>query len=254
MNTAILIPARFGSTRLPGKLLLAQTGKPLIQHTWEQAIKVRGVDAVFIATDDDRIAKAVERFGGQSVMTDSAHQSGSGRIAQAAQNLAVDGKKYDIIINLQGDEPEINPDHISALIENHKNANCFASTLACPFPTHLTTGPGSPEDPAAVKVVMTNHIEKPTALYFSRSKIPHADNHRHYMHVGIYAYTFDALIEFSQTGPSPLEKAESLEQLRILEMGKEIGVLLIDKTEPGIDTAQDYSAFVERYKNLNPKT
>ena len=245
MKIAIIIPARYQATRLPGKLLLRESGKPLVQHTWEQACRVRGVDQILIAADDKRIVDAVRGFGGDAVMTATDHTTGSSRIAEAAQNIDA-----DLIINLQGDEPDIDPHTVEILIDLHKRAGCFASTLACPFPAAALSGPGSPADPSAVKVVISEPDQSDVrhALYFSRANIPYADisgdTPRAYIHIGIYAYNRDSLQRFAAHRATPLELAERLEQLRILEMGERIGVALSDHFSPGIDTRADYDRFL----------
>ncbi len=243
MKTAIIIPARLNSSRLPRKLLLNKTGKPLIQHSWERACLVKGVDQVLVATDDEAIFEVVQKFGGTAIMTDKHHTSGSARIAQAAQSIDA-----DIVINLQGDEPEINPETVADLIALQKTTDSLASTVACPFPENKKTGPGSPDDPAAVKVVLCAAKPENTAnaLYFSRAKIPHTDQNAYLMHIGIYAFSYAGLQKFANHSPTPLEQAESLEQLRILEMGEKISVLRSPSANPGIDTQADYDAFVAR--------
>ena len=251
MNAAIVIPARYGSTRLPGKPLLAETGKPLIQHVYEQARKTKHASAVIVATDDGRIFDAVKNFGGDALMTAADHESGSARIAEAA--AAVDA---EIIVNLQGDEPEVDPAHIDRLIEIQAAARTFASTLACRFPADAKSGAGSPDDPSAVKVILGQRGDANTyrALYFTRSLCPYPrDNHglisapeKYFLHIGVYAFSRASLKAFAETPPGVLEQTERLEQLRILEMGEPIAVGIIDSAPPGIDTPEDYAAFVRR--------
>jgi len=215
MKTAIIIPARLNSSRLPRKLLLNKTGKPLIQHSWERACLVKGVDQVLVATDDEAIFEVVQKFGGTAIMTDKHHTSGSARIAQAAQSIDA-----DIVINLQGDEPEINPETVADLIALQKTVKVVLCAA-------------KPENTA-------------NALYFSRAKIPHTDQNAYLMHIGIYAFSYAGLQKFANHSPTPLEQAESLEQLRILEMGEKISVLRSPSANPGIDTQADYDAFVAR--------
>lgn len=247
-KTAIIIPARYQSTRLPGKPLLSETGKPLIQHTWEQAIAVKGDNIVLVATDDQRIADTVKAFGGEAVMTSPDHSTGSARVAEAVHNLDV-----EIIINIQGDEPEIDPDLVEKLIKLQSVSGSFASTVACPFPLGLKKGPGSPDDPAAVKVI-TREVEKVglhKAIYFSRQKLPYSEDnskHPYFMHLGIYGFNINSVQQFAVHNQTPLEKSENLEQLRILEMGEDIAVLFTDQKPPGIDTPEDYRAFVARMR------
>lgn len=246
-RTLIVIPARYASTRLPGKPLLAETGKPLIQHTVEQALRVGNADVV-VATDDQRIFDAVMDFGGQAVMTDPDHQSGTDRVAEAARH-----HDAEIIVNVQGDEPEIEPDIIRQLIDTHAKAQngprpAFASTLVCPFPTDI-----DPAGPNAVKAVLSQPDDAgvQSALYFSRSLVPHPrhdEGQAPYLHLGLYAFSPESLQLFPSLSRTPLEKTESLEQLRILEHGHRIACGIVGGTAPGIDTPEDYAAFVERQR------
>ena len=242
----IVIPARHASSRLPGKPLLAETGKPLIQHTVEQAAKVNGAE-VLVATDDDKIRNAVEGFGGTAVMTSADHQSGTDRVAEAALD-----RDADVIVNVQGDEPEIAPEAIQHLIDTHLAAQdgarpAFASTLVCPFPEDT-----DPAGPNAVKAVLSapDDADVRSALYFSRSLVPfpRAGEARPFLHLGIYAFRPDTLQRFPKLPRTPLEETESLEQLRILEHGHRIACGIIDTAAPGIDTPEDYAAFVQRVR------
>ncbi|RFB04768.1 3-deoxy-manno-octulosonate cytidylyltransferase [Parvularcula marina] len=244
----IVIPARYASSRLPGKPLLAETGKPLIQHTVEQAMKVNGVEVV-VATDDERIIEAVNAFGGNAVMTDPAHQSGTDRVAEAAR-----GHDAEIIVNVQGDEPEIDPEVISLLIETHAAAQtstrpAFTSTLVCPFPEDT-----DPAGPNAVKAVLSAPDDSGvrSALYFSRSLIPYprSGEARPFLHLGLYAFTKESLQAFPTLSRTPLEQTESLEQLRILEHGHRIACGVVREAAPGIDTPEDYAGFVKRQAAL----
>lgn len=245
MRTAVVIPARFGSTRLPGKPLLRQTGKYLIQHVYEQAAKVRSTSAVIVAADDRRIADAVEGFGGRAVMTRADHPSGTDRIAEVAVGLDV-----DVIVNLQGDEPLFDPagvDQLVGLLAADQLAD--VATLATPIrdrETYLS--------PHCVKVVRD---DRGRALYFSRSPIPHVrdgepDFHarpsRFLLHLGVYAYRREALLRLAATPPHPLEDNEKLEQLRLLGMGGTIRLGIIPSAHRGIDTPADYAAFVELWR------
>lgn len=243
----IVIPARYASTRLPGKPLLAETGKPLIQHTVEQAARVKGAEVV-VATDDEKIRTAVEGFGGTAIMTAADHESGTDRVAEAAL-----GRDCDVIINVQGDEPEISPDAIQLLIDTHLSAQsgprpAFASTLVCPFPEDT-----DPAGPNAVKAVLSapDKANIRSALYFSRSLIPfpRSGKVRPFLHLGLYAFRPDTLQKFPVLPRTPLEQTESLEQLRILEHGHRIACGVIEAAAPGIDTPEDYAAFVERVKS-----
>lgn len=240
----IVIPARFGSQRLARKMLLAETGKPLIQHTWEAARTLDDVD-VLIATDHDEIRAAAEGFGAEVVMTNADHQSGTARVAEAAR-----GREASMVINCQGDEPEVVPENIRKLIEGHGAAagetrSAFLSTLACPWPDEL-----DPDNPNTVKVVTTaTGGAAEDALYFSRSVMPFPRTRAHApkMHIGLYAFSPDSLQRFAGMEPSDLAVTESLEQLTALEAGKRVAVMMVESAAPGIDTAEDYAAFVARH-------
>src|SRR5262245_46284391 len=214
MEIVAVIPARFASTRLPGKPLLSDTGRPLIQHVVEAARGASRLGRIIVATDDDRIAEAVKSFGGDCVMTRDDHPSGTDRVAEVAAALP-DAR---IIVNLQGDEPEISPralDLVVSTLEDHPDA--AMATLATPIRSEPTY-----RDPACVKVVCSRAGH---AIYFSRSPIPY---HREglpdpdskaplaYLHLGLYAYRRDFLLELAAMPPSPLEMTEKLEQLRVL--------------------------------------
>jgi 3-deoxy-manno-octulosonate cytidylyltransferase (CMP-KDO synthetase) len=245
-----VIPARFASTRLPGKPLLAETGRPLIQHVVEAARRSSRLERVIVATDDIRILEAVERFGGEAVMTRADHPSGTDRVAEVA--AAVPGAR--IVVNIQGDEPEISPqalDLLVAILERDESAPM--ATLATPIHDEAIY-----HDPACVKVVCSAAGQ---ALYFSRSPIPY---HRDglpspasrsplgYLHLGLYAYRRDFLLGLAQLPPSPLESREKLEQLRVLEAGHRIAVGFIDEPSVGIDTPDDYRRFVQRWQAAQP--
>lgn len=240
----IIIPARYASTRLPAKPLLAETGKPLIQYTVEQAQKVTDAE-VLVATDDERILHAVHDFGGQAIMTDPNHPSGSDRVAEAAF-----GRDCEVVVNVQGDEPEIEPDAIELLIDTHarsQKSECpaFASTLVCPFPDST-----DPSDPDTVKAVLSapDDAGVRSALYFSRSLVPfpRTPAAQPFLHLGLYAFSPETVQAFPTLPPTPLEKTEHLEQLRILEHGHRIACGIVDRAAPGIDTPEDYAAFVAR--------
>jgi 3-deoxy-manno-octulosonate cytidylyltransferase (CMP-KDO synthetase) len=242
MQTAIVIPARYASTRLPGKPLLRQTGKYLIQHVYERACLAKA-EAVIVATDDQRIFDAVRSFGGRVVMTRNDHPSGTDRIAEVAQHLDA-----EIIINLQGDEPLIDPkslDLLPTLLRHDLDA--AMATLATPI-----SSLDQYRDPNCVKVVIDN---RGRALYFSRSPIPYVrdgqpDFQRRpaqfLQHLGLYAYRRKFLLEFAQLPPEPLEERERLEQLRVLAAGKAICVGVVEHAGRGVDTPEDYRQFLER--------
>lgn len=241
----IVIPARYGSERLKGKMLLAETGKPLVQHTWEACIQVTDAD-VMIATDHEAIKEAAEGFGAEVAMTDPALPSGTARCAEAAR-----GRNASMVINCQGDEPEVEVENIRALIKGHAAAYAearpaFISTLACPWPDGIDAN-----NPNTVKVVTTTTgRDAEDALYFSRSVMPFPRTREHQpkMHIGLYAFAPESLEQFSTMAPSGLAQTESLEQLTALEAGQRIAVMMVDRASPGIDTREDYDAFVARQR------
>jgi len=241
-----LIPARYASTRFPGKPLAADTGKPLIQHVVEHLAACATLDRVVVATDDARIHDAVHAFGGESVMTGE-HANGTSRLAEAA---AVLGLADDaLVVNVQGDEPEIPPATVDALVRGlAADPGADMATLAAVFgPREDTT------DPNVVKLVLTRTNR---ALYFSRSPIPFdrdggdrgASRPTVYKHPGLYAYRKAFLDRYAGLEPTPLEQAEKLEQLRVLEHGFQIAVIHADAPHPGIDTPAQYAAFVARQR------
>ncbi len=257
MKNCVIIPARYGSTRFEGKPLKDATGWPLIRHVYEQVKKAKTVDHIVVATDDERIKRAVEDFGGQAIMTSDQHPSGTDRLAETVSKLS---DPYDIIVNVQGDEPEIEPALIDQIIRLHQKSGAFMSTMVCPFPKNKLSGHGSPLDPSCVKAILGQPIEGIDqgffALYFTRALAPYPrttsgaiENSAHYyMHIGMYAYSPEALQAYVKMPQSFLEKTESLEQLRILENGHSIAAQVIDAATPGIDTPEDYAAFIQRWK------
>ena len=245
MRVAVVIPARHASSRLPGKPLLRATGKYLIQHVHERACEARCAAEVIVATDDERIRAAVEGFGGKAVMTRTDHPSGTDRVAEVARDIAA-----EVVINLQGDEPLIDPaalDLLAGLLE--ADAGAGMATLAVPIRDR--DGYLSPN---VVKVVCD---DRGRALYFSRAPIPfHRDAEpdfratppRVLQHLGVYAYRRDVLLKIAATPPHPLEEAEKLEQLRVLGTGGAISVGLVARAHRGVDTPADYDAFVRTYR------
>ncbi len=250
MQAAIIIPARLESTRLPGKLLLAETGRPLICHTVERAAAIRDASGgvfgqALVAADDIRIVQAVEEenarrgWNVRAVMTDPGHQSGSDRIAEVAAALDRD---IDAVLNLQGDEPEVPVAGVLALGRFFQSAGCDIATLAYPLATEEER-----LNPALVKIVLG---AEGRALYFSRAAIPYrrevgAFTPPSYGHVGIYLYAREALERFVALPGGGLERTEKLEQLRALENGMTIAALALAERPPkGIDTPEDYAAFV----------
>ena len=255
MATVAVIPARFASTRFPGKPLAKDTGKYLIQHVYERVSDCRAVDRVIIATDDERIVAAVESFGGSACMTRADHSSGTDRVGEVAASLGLAGD--DLVLNVQGDEPEIGVSVLETLIRKmgSGDASCRIGTLAAPFSDDgPSKGVGSPLDPNCVKVVVD---ERGQALYFSRSLIPYPQRtggwidrpSRFLLHLGVYAFRVDTLRLITAGGGlrrARLEEAESLEQLRWIEHGLPVAVAIVEHRIPGIDTPEDYAAFVKR--------
>jgi 3-deoxy-manno-octulosonate cytidylyltransferase (CMP-KDO synthetase) len=242
LAATVVIPARFGSTRFPAKILASETGKPLVQHVVERAKLAKRVSDVIVATDDERIAVALRPFGTNCVMTSPTHQSGTDRIAEVARDL----RPYvdDIVVNVQGDEPEIEPETIDKLVHWVENSDADMTTAATPFPAGIDVN-----DPNLVKVVMG---PDGWAIYFSRSPIPYRRestsplNAPYYLHLGIYAYRRDFLLDFASWPPTPLEQTEKLEQLRALEHGRSILVVKVARATHGIDTPAQYAEFVRR--------
>jgi 3-deoxy-manno-octulosonate cytidylyltransferase (CMP-KDO synthetase) len=244
MRALVIIPARLQSTRLPEKLLLKETGKYLLQHTWERACEATRVTRVVIATDHERISAAATEFGAQARLTSPSHPSGTDRTAEAARILASEGEVFDLVVNVQGDEPELDAaviDDLIALMESDPQAPM--GTLAEPI-----------QDPAEVllpQVVKVVRDARGRALYFSRSPIPAGAAPggplQPLRHVGIYAYRPEFLQTFCGLTPAPLEGVERLEQLRALWHGFPIQVGLLQRPGArGIDTRPDYDAFLAR--------
>jgi len=265
MNVAAIIPARYASSRFPGKPLMRETGKYLIQHCCERVRASQRIQQVVVATDDQRIADAVRSFGGQVRMTRADHVSGSDRVAECAAALGL--ADDDLVLNVQGDEPEIDPRDLDALVDLMlARPQCRMGTLACPFPKDgPREGPGSPADPNCVKVVLDASGD---ALYFSRSLIPYPrdtggrvdDPSRWLLHVGVYAFRMGLLQAFGRLGHASertnLEDVERLEQLRALEWGRDatrgvgpMAVALVQRAAVGVDTPEDYAAFVARTRS-----
>lgn len=243
-RVAAIIPARYGSTRLPGKPLLRETGRYLVQHVVERVQEARRIDQVVVATDDERIVAAVESFGGEAVMTSGGHASGTDRVAEVARSIDAVA-----ILNVQGDEPEIDPADLDRLAEAVLEPEAEIVTLAAPIADAATFA-----DPNAVKVVIG---EGGRALYFSRAPIPWRDgadlSHAH-KHVGVYAYAREALLRFAGLPPAPAERLERLEQLRALCHGMKIRVLACEREPVGVDTEEDYRRFVERWRGKAAET
>jgi 3-deoxy-manno-octulosonate cytidylyltransferase (CMP-KDO synthetase) len=247
MTSFIVIPARLASSRLPRKLLLAETGKPLIQHTYEAAARATRASGVLVAADCEEIAAVVRGFGGRVELTSPDCASGTDRVAEIARQLP----DVDVLVNVQGDEPEISATAIDlavALLE--RDAAAVMSTLATPIRSREKL-----HDASCVKVVFDR---RGRAIYFSRAAIPFARNwddsllaadppHFH-QHIGLYAYRREFLLELASLPRAAIEQVENLEQLRVLDAGRSILVGVIDEPTIGVDTPDDYRAFVKRWK------
>ncbi len=233
-----IIPARYGSTRLPGKPLININGKTMIQRVFEQVMNSRYINDIVVATDDIRIIKEVNRFGGKAVLTSKRHKTGTDRIAEVIKNL-----DYEIIVNVQGDEPFINHRVIdSAIHPLIINKNLNVSTLAVKVKDKIS-------DKNKVKVVFDNNN---FALYFSRATIPYnfrnIKNVKNYKHLGLYVYRKDFLLKFNQYAQSDIERTENLEQLRILSMGEKIKIVITKEDSLSIDTKRDLIKVLKQIK------
>lgn len=249
MRTLAVLPSRYAATRFPGKPLALIAGKPMIQWVWEAARSAEGVDKVVVATDDERICSAVHDFDGQVIITDPALPSGTDRVAAALEKL---GEPFDVVLNIQGDEPAMHPETIAAVVKlMADHPDLPMGTAACPF-----SNMDEVFNPNAVKVVTD---DRGRALYFSRSPIPYLRNSSIFepdfrpwarpeqlklfkRHLGIYAYRTETLRTFTQLPPHPLEQAEMLEQLRALASGITIGVAETPYLSLGVDTPADVAA------------
>ena len=237
-----IIPARYSSTRFPGKPLADINGKPMIQHVYERAIKAKSLSSLLIATDDERIFNAAKNFDANAVMTDSDLPNGTARCEQAVKNF---NQKFDAVINIQGDEPLLDPlmiDEVAELLND-----CEAATLCSELKEDF-------ENPNIVKVVMS---QDKYALYFSRSLIPYQRNKnlniKIYQHIGIYGYDLEFLKKYVTLEPTPLSETESLEQLKILEHGYKIKIKVTDSKikSLGVDTPEDLEKVREIIKNAS---
>ncbi|MBR6508412.1 MAG: 3-deoxy-manno-octulosonate cytidylyltransferase [Paludibacteraceae bacterium] len=246
-----IIPARYASTRFPGKPLADLGGKPMIQRVYEQAKKA--LSDVIVATDDERIYNCVKSFGGDVVMTRADHKCGTDRCLEAFEKLAIQGEA--VVINIQGDEPFIQPEQIEAIKSCFDDPTTQIATLVKPF--EEADGLPALENPNTPKVVMS---PDGTALLFSRSVIPYLRGidksqwlaqHLHYKHIGMYAYRAQVLKQITQLAQTPMEKAESLEQLRWLENGYKIKVAVCHTASVGIDTPADLERAIAFLKQQN---
>ena len=237
MDVTAIIPARYASTRLPGKPLIEIAGKPMIRHVCDNVARARAVSRVVVATDDERIAATVRDAGCEVVMTSPDHPSGSDRIAAAARELGITGA----ILNVQGDEPMVDPAMIDRLIDAfHALPGADCATPVAPIDSMAFLF-----DPDTPKVVLR---DDGTALYFSRTPIPYFRDrdpeewlglHGFYRHIGLYLYTADALARFVAAPPSPLEQVEQLEQLRLLGLGMSILCVTVDYAGQAVDSPED---------------
>lgn len=250
MKFTAIIPARYASSRFPGKPLALLGDRPVIEHVYRRVAEV--IPDAVVATDDARILKAVRDFGGRAVMTSTEHRSGTDRCREAAANIATDA---DVIINVQGDEPFIAASQLRALMKCFDAPEVDIASLARPFAAE--NGYDALADPNLVKVVMDNDMH---ALYFSRSVIPYVrdaerrrtlEGTKFYTHVGVYAYRREVLDALASLPPAPLETAESLEQLRWLSASYTISMGLTTLPTIGIDTPADLEAAREYFKTLN---
>lgn len=240
MHTIGIIPARYDSSRFPGKPLIDIMGKTMIQRVYEQALKAKSLDEVFVATDDDRIFKEVEKFGGKAMMTSTDHLSGTDRCNEVVSFLASSGHKIDVVVNIQGDEPYIQPEQIEKVCSCFSKPGVNIATLAKRIENRDELFSNT------VNKVIFN--KQKNAIYFSRTPIPYMQNqnqdlwHRlfpYYKHIGIYAYRTETLLAIASLEPAGLEKAESLEQLRWLENGYSIRVEETHFESIAIDTPAD---------------
>ncbi len=236
----VIIPARYQSTRLPGKALVPIAGRPLIEHVYRRASQVPALTRVMVATDDERIQRAVEAFGGTCVMTRRDHPSGTDRLAEVAASLTC-----DIVVNVQGDEPLIEPDMIAASLRPFADASVRMTTLR-----RMIASVEDLTNPHVVKVVVDTHGD---ALLFSRAPIPwNRDAPSHFAraltfkHIGVYAYRRDFLLHVAALPPTPLERAEHLEQMRVLEHGYRIRTVETTLDSIGVDTPADLARVREQ--------
>ena len=241
MKIICVIPARYASTRLPGKPLKDICGKPMICRVYDRACLAKNISDVIVATDDERIFQAVEKNSGRAMMTRADHKTGTDRLAEVAEKIS----DADVVINVQGDEPLIEPALIEELAKQFEDENLQMATVA----TELSDE-DEMKNPNNVKVVIDKNNN---ALYFSRSLIPYPRNEgksKVYKHIGIYAYRRNFLLNYAKMQPTELEQAESLEQLRALENGYKIRVIKSNCKFVGVDTEEDLKLVNEIYKNL----
>lgn len=252
MTTLAIIPARYASTRFPGKPLALLCGKPVIQWVWERVSAVGAVTEAVVATDDRRILEAVKSIGGRAMMTSDQHRSGTDRCGEVLKALEAEGRRYDVVVNVQGDEPFVEACQLETLLETFASPETEIASLMTPIKDWEEL-----QSPNNVKVVCNLRHE---ALYFSRQPIPHlrgADQKEwparqtYYKHVGIYAFRAEVLKRVVALPPSALEGSESLEQLRWLDNGYRIRMSVTDHTNIGIDTPEDLALAERKLKIEN---
>ncbi|MDD4203028.1 MAG: 3-deoxy-manno-octulosonate cytidylyltransferase [Candidatus Omnitrophica bacterium] len=240
MKTIGVIPARYSSTRLPGKMLAEIHGKPLIQWVWENIIKSKKLDDIIIACDDEKVLNSIKKFGGRSVMTDPSLLSGTDRVAAVVKDMDV-----DVVVNIQGDEPMMPSNVIDKLVDVFTDKNDVVMATA----VKVLKDKNEIQNPNVVKAVLDN---SKNAIYFSRSPMPYLRDQndlplaRYYKHLGVYAYKKDFLIKYTKMEQTMLEKVEKLEQLRVVENGYKIKVIQTDFDSIGVDTLED----LERVREL----
>jgi 3-deoxy-manno-octulosonate cytidylyltransferase (CMP-KDO synthetase) len=243
-SVVAIIPARLASTRLPGKVLLSETGWPLIRHVWASACRANSLSRVVIATDAPEVRGVVRSFGGECVMTRATHPNGTSRLAEAARKLRL--ADQDVVVNVQGDEPEMERGFIDAAVRALRVGGAEVATVALPFE--------SGEDATNPNIVKVVTGKDGRGLYFSRSLVPFVRDPKSGVepplrHVGLYAYRVGFLKKYVRLKEAPIERAESLEQLRVLWHGYRIQVAVCRGRAPaGIDTAEQYAAFVKRWE------
>ncbi|MCF8361310.1 MAG: 3-deoxy-manno-octulosonate cytidylyltransferase [Prolixibacteraceae bacterium] len=248
MKAIAIIPARYSSTRFPGKPLVMIDDKPMIQHVYERSRQV--FDTVVVATDNQQIADTVHGFGGKAILTSPTHLSGTDRCAEATEIIRKD-VSFDIVINVQGDEPFVKSEHLNKLLQCFEDDETQIATLATPVHSSDILF-----DPNKVKLVREVNGY---ALYFSRQAIPFQrdkkesewlDNHPYLLHMGLYAYRVKTLSQITKLDQTPLEKSEKLEQLRWLENGYKIKVAITNHPNIGIDTPEDLESLLKTYNKL----
>lgn len=247
-----IIPARYGSTRFPGKPLAMLAGKPMLQHVYEHANEV--FSHLYVATDDERIASSVRAWGGKVVLTSPHHPSGTNRCAEALQIIErLTERTFNWVVNIQGDEPFISAKQLEPIVAATRTANAEILTLAHALPPH--TPMAEVDNPNRVKLIMN---PQGGVIYFSRATIPYLrgidrsewlKHHTYYLHIGLYAYRRHTLTQIAALPPTPLEQAETLEQLRWMEAGMTIEALITDATPVSIDTPED----LRQANSINPK-